>query len=248
MAEPSTSPASIALDVAITGKVFLGRDGAPVRAIENISFRAEDRSVTALIGPSGCGKTTTLRIIAGLELDFDGHIAIAGNASVGFVFQEPRLLPWKTLDQNVRLPLTGAAAKADFSDLYTDLGLTGLENRYPAELSLGLARRASIARALAIRPDVLILDEPSASLDETTAARMRQVITTLIDQRKVTTLLVTHNIREALGLADRLVLLAPRPGRVIGEVAISLPREVRTHAFIEDLRTDLIGRFPQTVA
>ncbi len=241
-----TSPA---VDVCIHRKLYRGKNGALVEAIANLAFRAEGGKLTALIGPSGCGKTTTLRIIAGLDQDYDGEVAMPEGRRIGFVFQEPRLLAWKTVEQNICLAMAAAGlADKDLSDLYAALGLEGIQSRYPSELSLGLARRVAIARALAIEPDLLILDEPSASLDETTAAKMRQLLQSIVTGWRPTALLVTHNIREALMLADQLVLLAPSPGRVIGSVSLDTPQAERDTAFIEATRMNLMEEYPQTIA
>ncbi|WP_245294070.1 ABC transporter ATP-binding protein [Methylobrevis pamukkalensis] len=234
-------------EIHIERKTFRGADGTPVVAVEGLHLVLPPGSLTALIGPSGCGKTTTLRIVAGLDTDFEGRIVLPPDPRIGFVFQEPRLLPWRTVEQNVRLVLD-RPDDADPGPLLESLGIADMRGRFPTELSLGLARRVSIARALVIRPDLLLLDEPSASLDEATAGRLRALILQVWSDYRPTTLLVTHNIREALTLADRLVLLAPRPGRVVGEVILDRPQPQRDDTWIEATRADLVRRFPGTVA
>jgi NitT/TauT family transport system ATP-binding protein len=157
------------------------------------------------------------------------------------VFQEPRLLPWRTLEQNVRLAAPEAAG-ATLDSLFRALGLEAHRNLYPGELSLGLARRASLARAFAVDPDLLLLDEPFVSLDDALAARLRDELAELVSRRPVTTLLVTHNVEEAIGLADRLFLLSASPARVITEVPIERPRMKRTSEEVAKLRGEISRR------
>lgn len=238
---------SAPLEIHITRKLYEGAEGGQVEAVRGLHITAPAGSLTALIGPSGCGKTTALRILAGLDTDFDGTIVLAPSARIGFVFQEPRLLPWRTVDDNVRLVLDKPDS-FDPQELFAVLGLEEMRNRFPMELSLGLARRVSIARALAIEPDVLLLDEPFTSLDETTAQRLRQLVVDVWHRYRPTTLMVTHNIREAIQIAERIVLLAPRPSRVIAVEAIDRPHADRDEAFIEARRSELVERYPGIVA
>jgi NitT/TauT family transport system ATP-binding protein len=157
------------------------------------------------------------------------------------VFQEPRLLPWRSVDDNVRL----AAPKADdekLSALFAVLELTAHRNHFPCELSLGLARRVALARAFAIEPDFLILDEPLASLDDALAGRLRDQIAILVDSRSATTLLVTHDVDDAIRLGDRLFLLSPRPARILAELPIRTPRSARGEAEIAAIKADVARR------
>ena len=182
------------------------------------SFSLRGGEVGALVGPSGCGKTTLLRIIAGLDRDYEGSIALPDHGRLGMVFQEPRLLPWRTVEQNVRLAAP-EASDAALAALFRTLGLEAHRNLFPGELSLGLARRVALARAFAVEPDLLLLDEPFVSLDDALAARLRDELAELVTRRPVTTLLVTHNVEEAIGLADRLFFLSASPARVLADVA-----------------------------
>ncbi|WP_099556080.1 ABC transporter ATP-binding protein [Hartmannibacter diazotrophicus] len=216
-------------------------------AVQGLSLALQPGSFTALIGPSGCGKTTTLRILAGLDHAYKGEVHLPADTRIGYVFQEPRLLPWRTVDQNVRLVLPTPDAN-DPASLYAALGISDMTQRFPTELSLGLARRVSIARALVIDPNLLLLDEPSTSLDETTAQKLRALILEVWLGRRTTTLLVTHNIREAIQLADRLVLLSRRPSHVLAEIALDTPHQERGEDFIEAKRQELMVRFPETIA
>ena len=213
------------LELRIDAKTFLSADGTPVEVVRGLDLRLEAGSFGALIGPSGCGKTTILRIAAGLDTDFRGQLRTPGSGRLGIVFQEPRLLPWRTVEQNIRLALPAHEAAADLTELVEILGLGAHLARYPGELSLGLARRAAIARAFAVRPDFLLLDEPFVSLDEAVAARLRDELVALTTRTKVTTLFVTHDLAEAIQLADRLFFLSDRPARIIAEKSLPPPRE-----------------------
>jgi len=231
------------LDIRIDSKIYAGANGEPVEAVRGFRLRLEEQSFTALLGPSGCGKTTILRTIAGLDPSYQGHLHWHAPPRIGFVFQEPNLLPWRTVRQNIELTKAEEFGAADVDELADRLGLSELMNRFPRELSLGLARRVSLARAFASAPSVLLLDEPFASLDEGTAGRLRALLRDVRARWRVSTLLVTHNLREAIELADRLVLLTPRPARVLADLPIALPPSTRGPAQIETLRTKLIGDY-----
>jgi ABC-type nitrate/sulfonate/bicarbonate transport system ATPase subunit len=229
------------LELRIDAKGYRSADGTQVEVVRGLELRLEAGSFGALIGPSGCGKTTILRIAARLDADFRGEVLPPGVGRLGMVFQEPRLLPWRTLEENIRLALPAHQSDDDLTDLFETFGLGLHLARYPGELSLGLARRASIARAFAIRPDLLLLDEPFVSLDDALAARLRGELTALTRRTRATTLLVTHRLEEAVQLADRLFFLSDRPAHVIFEKALPLPRETRSKEVIasicEEMRT-----------
>jgi ABC-type nitrate/sulfonate/bicarbonate transport system ATPase subunit len=227
------------LELRIDAKSFLSADGTPVDVVRDLELRLEAGSFGALIGPSGCGKTTILRIAAGLDADFRGRLRTPGAGHLGVVFQEPRLLPWRTVEDNIRLALPPDQTDDDLADLFEILGLGSHLARYPGELSLGLARRAAIARAFAIRPDFLLLDEPFVSLDETLAARLRGELVLLTMRTKVTTLLVTHSLEEAVQLADRLYFLSDRPAHVIFEKALPPPRGTRSKDVIASISEEM---------
>jgi ABC-type nitrate/sulfonate/bicarbonate transport system ATPase subunit len=219
--------ASGRLELHIKQKSYRAATGGRLQVLGEISIALARGEVAALVGPSGCGKTTLLRIIMGLDRDFQGIVSLPANCRLGVVFQEPRLLPWWTVDQNIRLAAPQASAKA-LSALYASLDLTEHRQHYPRELSLGLARRVALARAFAIEPDLLILDEPFVSLDAPLAERLRAELVELVSRRPVTTLLVTHSIDEAIGLADRVFLLSASPARIIADVPIEHPRSARS--------------------
>jgi NitT/TauT family transport system ATP-binding protein len=227
------------LELRIDAKTFLSADGTPVDVVRDLELRLEAGSFGALIGPSGCGKTTILRIAAGLDTDFEGLLHTPGAGRLGMVFQEPRLLPWRTVEDNVRLALPAHQADIDLTDLFETLGLGSHLARYPGELSLGLARRTAIARAFAIRPDFLLLDEPFVSLDEAVAARLRSELMALTARTRVTTLLVTHNLEEAIQLADRLFVLSDRPTHIIFEKSLPPQRGTRSKDVIASIREEM---------
>ncbi|MFG0286116.1 MAG: ABC transporter ATP-binding protein, partial [Phycisphaerales bacterium JB039] len=203
-----------------------------------------------VIGPSGCGKTTLLNIVAGLDRAFDGGLtlpSVPGRAEpvVGYVFQSPRLLPWRTVKQNVELPLSPEQAASGIADeLLEAAGLGAFRDAYPQRLSLGMSRRVALVRAFAVQPDLMLLDEPFVSLDEPTAQRLRVLLLEMWQARPTTVLFVSHNLREALFLADRLVLLSASPGHVLLEQPVELARDARDNGAIEALRAELIARRP----
>jgi ABC-type nitrate/sulfonate/bicarbonate transport system ATPase subunit len=226
------------LELRIDAKSYLSADGTSVEVINGLELRLEAGSFGALIGPSGCGKTTILKIAAGLDPDFRGRLRTPGSGRLGIVFQEPRLLPWRTVEDNIRLALPANEAAIDLTDLVAILGLESHLTRYPGELSLGLARRAAIARAFAARPDFLLLDEPFVSLDEAVADRLRDELTALTSRSMVTTLFVTHDLVEAIQLADRLFFLSDRPARIILEKSLP-PRGTRSREVIASIHDEM---------
>jgi len=234
----------VRLEVDITGKTFESAAGGTHEVLAPIKFALQSGEVGVLIGPSGCGKSTMLRIILGLDRDFEGHIARPPEARIGMVFQEPRLLPWRTVEQNVRLAAP-QATDAALDTLFQALSLTAHREHYPGELSLGLARRVALARAFAVEPDLLLLDEPFVSLDDALAARLRDELADLVNRRPVTTLLVTHNVEEAIGLADRLLLLSLSPARVLADVPVTRPRTPRTADELAAMREEIAKRINQ---
>jgi len=227
------------LELCIESKTYLSADGTPVEVVRGLKLRLEAGSFGALIGPSGCGKTTILRIAAGLDPDFRGEIRTPGAGRLGIVFQEPRLLPWRTVEQNIRLALPAGDSAADLTELVDILGLGSHLARYPGELSLGLARRTAIARAFAGRPDFLLLDEPFVSLDQAIADRLRDELVALTTRTRVTTLFVTHDLDEAIQLSDRLFLLCDRPTRIIAEKSLPPSRGKRDKDIVASIGDEM---------
>jgi len=234
-------------DIRIEDKTYTGADGTPVPAIRDLVLEVRPQSMTVLMGPSGCGKTTLLRILAGLDTNFTGTVHVPENARIGVMFQEPRLLPWRTVRQNIQI-VAEDLTNAELEHLAASVEIADKLPRYPQELSLGLARRVALARAFAPRPDLLLLDEPFVSLDERTADRLRRLLLEVWSARPTTAILVTHNAREAILLADQLVLLAPRPTHVVAVVPISVPQAKRDTVVVEEIYADLLKRHPANFA
>jgi len=230
--------------IRVEEKTHVGADGTELTAIRDFVLDLKPESMTVLMGPSGCGKTTLLRIIAHLDDRFIGEVQFPAATRIGFMFQEPRLLPWRTVRQNIDLVAAPDFTEKDLDRLAHAVGIADMLSRYPQELSLGLARRVALARAFSTRPDLLLLDEPFVSLDEKTADRLRRLLLEVWSERPTTAILVTHNAREAILLADQLVLLAPRPTHVVAVETIDVPQADRDPKMIEALHTDLLNRFP----
>lgn len=229
------------LDVDIASKTFKNAAGEQHDVLAGIKFSLSAGEVGVIVGPSGCGKSTMLRILAGLDHDYQGHVSGPAAARIGMVFQEPRLLPWRSVEDNVRLAAPNVD-EATLSALFGILELSEHRSHFPGELSLGLARRVALARAVAVEPDFLILDEPLASLDDALAARLRDEIAILVGSRPVMTLLVTHDLDDAVRLGDRLFLLSPRPARILAELPIRTPRSARDEAEIAAIKADISRR------
>jgi NitT/TauT family transport system ATP-binding protein len=215
-------------------KAFASRRGQRNVAIENFSADFRGHSFVAVVGPSGCGKTTLLRLINGLISPDAGTVLVSGRPpspgpQMGFVFQSFRLIPWATVRGNVAFPLSlgdwSAAERRERVDRYLDLvGLRRFADAYPNELSGGMRQRAALARALVVEPEILLMDEPFASIDAQTRELMQIELMRLWDLRRSLVVFVTHSVDEAVLLADRIVLMSPRPGRVLEVIDVPLPR------------------------
>jgi ABC-type nitrate/sulfonate/bicarbonate transport system ATPase subunit len=219
----------IALSCHNLHKTFDTADGTVV-ALDGVSLDIPANSFTALVGPSGCGKSTLLHIIAGLDTAYTGDLSwgIASHR-MGYLFQQPRLLPWMDIVHNVAFVLqesgqTRAQMLATAKHYLTLVGLEGFERKYPAQLSGGMQQRVAMARALAVEPEVMIMDEPFGALDELTARRMRAEVIGLFQDTPRTVFFVTHNVTEAAFLADRVLVMSGRPGHIVAELPVNLPR------------------------
>ena len=206
-----------------------------IRALEDVSFEIREGEFVTFLGPSGCGKTTTLRIIAGLITPTSGGILLRGkplkraSKDIGVVFQQPNLLPWRNLIKNTLLPLeilglNSSKYRQRAYDLIKLVGLSGFENKYPAELSGGMQQRAAITRALVHNPSILVMDEPFGALDAITREYMNMEILKIWEKTQKTVIFVTHNLAEAVFLSDRVYVMAPNPGRIVEVVHVELPR------------------------
>lgn len=211
------------------------------RSLESVSFEVGTGEFVSLVGPSGCGKSTMLRLVAGLLEPSEGALEVDRAQGTGFVFQSPTLLPWRTVEDNVLLPseLRGVPRverKSRAKELLEMVGLSDVATRFPAQLSGGMRMRVSIARALADRPKLLLMDEPFAALDDMTRSRLQEELLVLREREGFSTLFVTHNISESVFLSDRVLCFSPRPGRIVGEVLV--PPGIRRD---DDWRTDSVA-------
>ena len=242
-------PADAILAVDNVSKRFDTPEG-PLVAVDRMSFTVSPGEFLAVIGPSGCGKSTLFNIIGGLLDGYDGRITVAGetvsgpHAAIGMIFQEESTFPWRTVIENVAFPLEIAgmpkAERLDKAQRFVRLvGLDGFERRYPAELSGGMRQRVSMARTLASEPKILLMDEPFAALDEQTRLLLGDKVLQIQQQLKQTTLLITHNITEAVQLADRILVMTYRPGKLKRIVEIKLPRP-RTSEIVS---SEAFGRY-----
>ncbi len=242
------------IDIAHVRKQYVRR-GESLAVLDNISLHIAPGEFVSVLGASGCGKSTLLRLIAGLDTDYEGEIRVAGervrdtSLERGIVFQDHRLFPWLTVEQNVlaalrNAPLSRKAKREAVAAHIALVGLTGFEQSYPHQLSGGMAQRVAIARGLVTRPRVLLLDEPFGALDALTRGRMQNELQRIWEHEKITMLLVTHDVDEALYLGDRVVTMAPRPGRVERVLEVDLPRpRRRQNPRFAELRDTLLSDF-----
>ena len=240
-ASRGSDPATVAVD-RLT-KTFLSQGNQQVTALSDVSLELREHEVLALLGPSGCGKSTLLNIIAGIAQPSAGTVYFRGVASdrfecwseIGYIFQEDRLLPWRTAIRNVEFSLeTGAMLRRDRRDrarfALALVGLAGFEDAYPHQLSGGMRSRVAIARSLVREPRILLMDEPFGRLDAQTREAMHRELLQIWEMTKTSIIFVTHDVAESVVLADRVVVFAPRPGRVRATVDIDLPRPRDTAA------------------
>jgi NitT/TauT family transport system ATP-binding protein len=215
------------------GKTFTDSSKREVTALQNINFAIEEQEFVVLVGPSGCGKSTLLNIVGGLMSPSSGTVYFEGTQGkkpkLGIVFQEIALFPWRTVYENVVYGLEESGAskqeQQEKGKYYIEMvGLQGFEGAYPKQLSGGMRQRAGIARALAIEPDLLLMDEPFSALDAQTRTLMQEELLTIWNRTRLSTLYVTHNIQEAVYLADRVIVLSRHPGQIKSIIHIDLPK------------------------
>jgi NitT/TauT family transport system ATP-binding protein len=218
-------------------------------AIAGLDFTVHPKQFVCLVGPSGCGKTTLLNMIAGLDHQYEGQIhkgQLGTTPSIGYVFQNPRLLPWYSVRQNIELVFQDQPPVQLIDSLLDSMQLRDAQHQYPERLSLGMQRRVAIIRAFAINPDILLMDEPFVSLDAPTARQVRSLLYSLWLQRPHTVLFVTHDLREAIAMADRLIFLSPAPMRILGDIEVNIARDQRHNDNqIEAFRSQLLQNYPE---
>ncbi len=236
-ARQAGSNPDIVIDIENMSLTFETNDG-PVHALANIDLKVERGEFVSLIGPSGCGKTTLMRVVADLEHPTGGTVSVNGispeeariKRAYGYVFQSAALYPWRTIARNVGLPLeimglSKAEQKKRIAHNMELVNLAGFEKKFPWQLSGGMQQRASIARALCVEPDLLLMDEPFGALDEIVRDHLNEQLLQLWDKTNKTVIFVTHSIPEAAFLSTKIVVMSPRPGRVHSIIASDLPRD-----------------------
>ncbi|MBQ0896603.1 ABC transporter ATP-binding protein [Micromonospora sp. U56] len=233
MTSTTTAPGSVTTAVALSGvtKVY-GRGANAFLALDGVSLDVAPGEFVCLVGASGCGKSTLLNLVAGLDRTSGGRIALAGDASPGLMFQEPALFPWLTVEANVEVPLKlrglpRAERRERVAELLRTVHLAEFGRKRPHELSGGMRQRVALARTLALDTPVLLMDEPFGALDAMTRDILHDELERIWSERNLSVLFVTHNVREAARLADRIILLSSRPGRIIWSTAVDVPRPRR---------------------
>lgn len=240
------------LEIDIVRKCYPDRGGRAHLALAGLALKPRAGELVCVVGPSGCGKSTLLNIVGGLDRDFEGRVTHAGVPpdDIGFMFQEPRLMPWLTVLDNVllvaRAPLD---ARARAVALLEAMELGDVLDAFPGRLSGGMQRRVALARAFVNEPSLMLMDEPFVSLDAPTAQRLREMFVSLWQRSGATVLFVTHDLREALSLADRVCFLSGSPGRVVLDLPIELERPRKPDdAAVQALQARLLERFPELLA
>ncbi|GAA4913160.1 ABC transporter ATP-binding protein [Nesterenkonia rhizosphaerae] len=242
--QTNTSVAEAIVDIDRVSVTFESKKRT-VQALKDVDLQIHRGEFIAIVGPSGCGKSTLLRAISGISPATQGQVRLRGDAvvsprqDVGFIFQRPALMPWRDVRRNIMLQaemrqMDKAQAEARCRELLQFTGLEGFEKSLPHELSGGMQQRAALCRALLHEPDVLLMDEPFGALDALTREKMNVEIQRLWRERNMTVALVTHSVAEAVYLATRVIVMGPRPGRIIEEFDVNLPRERDYEATMED--------------
>ena len=261
VSENTVATEGASLHVKDVTKVFAARDSTAERmlALDAMSFAVAPGELVSIIGPSGCGKSTLLRLIGGLDFPTSGELyvgteAITGPSSErGLVFQDPCLFPWLTVRRNIQAGLVALGVlrekRSEVNYFLRLVGLEGFADVYPHHLSGGMAQRVALARALITHPKILLLDEPLGALDAFTRMRMQDEVLDLWQARLTTTLLVTHDIDEAIYMSRRILIMTPRPGRVERSIEVDLPRpRDRSSAEFLDLRSEILKLFTSPVS
>jgi NitT/TauT family transport system ATP-binding protein len=241
-------------------QAFRKDDNTELTALDHVSLEVKDKEFVCILGPSGCGKTTLLRLIAGLDTPEGGSIVLDGeemkgpNPKIGFVFQEYSLFPWRSVIDNIAfgLEMKGVPKEERYriAEQYLSLvNLSAFKTSYPAELSGGMRQRVAVARALALDPVLLLMDEPFGALDAQTRNMLQTELLGIWEKTKKTIIFITHSVDEAVYLSDRIIVLSPRPGKVCRTVSIELPRpRDRTNPEFAELRRDILDQISRNCA
>lgn len=239
------------LEVRVNRKIFPSRTpGHDFTAIEGLHFTIPEGQFTCIVGPSGCGKTTLLNIVGGLDLEVDGVVACGqerrDGRGIGYMFQTPRLMDWLTVVENVRLVMDKEMARSDRAErLLEEMHLEDVMDAFPNRLSGGMRRRVALARAFAIRPRLLLMDEPFVSLEAPVANRLRNLMLEAWRARPTTVLFVTHDLREALYLGDRVLFMSPSPAHIVLDLPVEIPRpRDQNVAAVDALHRSLLEEHP----
>jgi len=240
----------VLLDVSIKKKCFAAAKHESKTVIENVNLQIKDDELVAITGPSGCGKTTLLNIISNFDKEYEGEVILPEPEKdllpISYVFQNPLLLPWRTVMENLRLALQSPDEQsAELESLLKAMDLQDVKDKFPRQISVGMARRVSLARAFAVKAPLLLMDEPFVSLDEPTAERLRELLLSQLEGRNMGVLFVTHNLREALYLADRLIILSKDPATIVEEISLQPHKRGRDYDTVEQLRVEISARHPK---
>ena len=238
------------IQIDIAAKTYRqNHDRSELRVLSGISFNVETNQFCCIVGPSGCGKTSLLNIVSGLDEDYEGRVLIDGGSPMsgpppGYMFQSSRLMPWLTVRENVELVLA-RNDRAGIDALLGEIGLREFFDAYPGQLSGGMRRRVALARAIINEPGLLLLDEPFLSLDAPVANHLRRILIEVCSRRSSTVLFVTHDLREALYLADRVLFVSSRPGEIVLDHTVDIPRPRTPESeSIELARLELLKQYP----
>jgi len=243
------------IQIDISSKTFPQDHGQlPLSVLRDIQFTVNSGEFCCIVGPSGCGKSTLLNMISGLDQIFEGSVTIDGGTpsagpTPGYMFQSSRLMPWLTVRENVELVAPDGEPASKVNDLLSEIGLGEFVDVYPGHLSGGMRRRVALARAIITEPPLLLLDEPFLSLDSPNANRLRRLLLEVCGRRSSTVLFVTHDLREALFLADRILFVSSCPGRIVLDHIVDIPRpRVPEGEAVEMLRLELLKNHPQLLS
>ncbi|MDG0996830.1 MAG: ATP-binding cassette domain-containing protein [Gammaproteobacteria bacterium] len=238
----------VRLTLKLRQKIFHGLASAAKAVLGEVDLSVSENEFVAITGPSGCGKTTLLNIIAGLDTDYQGQRLLqkgdTDDIACAYVFQNPSLLAWRSVEENIRLVSHRQTDEAELEQLLSNFGLQDIRHQYPNQISLGMARRVSLARAFNTKVPLLLMDEPFVSLDEHSAQHLRELLLEQVKQRAISVIFVTHNLHEAIYMADRLIIMGGTPATIIEELVLGDDRGNRQEQGIQQFKSALIARYP----